>query len=181
MPPLLHILGGQNHGKTTLIVALVEELSRRGFRVGTIKHSSHAHDLDTPGKDSHRHRQAGAEPAAILTPGMGAVFFRVVPGEDVFSTIDSLYSACDLVLVEGHLDRPGPRVEVWRAAVGTPPLLTTRADIVGLVTDDPIAVRVPTWSRSNVPLLAERLLEQLNLSSAAGVSGERAITPRGGA
>ena len=53
-----------DRGKTTLLIELVEELTRRGVRVGTIKHSSHSHELDTPGKDSFRHRQAGATPAA---------------------------------------------------------------------------------------------------------------------
>ena len=69
----IHIIGRKNHGKTQLVVELVEEFSLRGLRVGTIKHTHHDHELDTPGKDSHRHRSAGAavvviDSAASLVP-----------------------------------------------------------------------------------------------------------------
>ena len=60
----VHILGRKNHGKTTLVVELVEYLTARGMHVGTIKHTHHAHELDTPGKDSHRHGEAGASVAS---------------------------------------------------------------------------------------------------------------------
>ncbi|MDC0936360.1 molybdopterin-guanine dinucleotide biosynthesis protein MobB, partial [Pirellulales bacterium] len=65
--PRVHIVGRKNHGKTTLIVELIGELRGRGLRVAAIKHTSHAHDLDTPGKDSHRHGEAGAAVVGILS------------------------------------------------------------------------------------------------------------------
>ncbi len=68
----LHVIGGKNHGKTTLVVDLIAELTSRGFRVGSIKHTHHEHELDIPGKDSHRHRSAGACKAAILSRSMSA-------------------------------------------------------------------------------------------------------------
>jgi len=73
-PARVHFIGRQNHGKTTLIVDLVAALATRGLRVGTIKHTGHAHAVDVPGKDSDRHRQAGASPAAFVTPRDVAVF-----------------------------------------------------------------------------------------------------------
>jgi molybdopterin-guanine dinucleotide biosynthesis protein MobB len=60
----LHIIGGKNHGKTMLVVELVQEFARRGIPVGTIKHTHHHHEVDVPGKDSHRHRLAGAAAAS---------------------------------------------------------------------------------------------------------------------
>ncbi|MCA9266810.1 MAG: molybdopterin-guanine dinucleotide biosynthesis protein B, partial [Planctomycetales bacterium] len=66
----LHLIGRKNHGKTRLIVDLVEELTSRGLRVGTIKHTHHRHELDTPGKDSYQHRTAGAAVVGILSRSM---------------------------------------------------------------------------------------------------------------
>ena len=70
----LHIVGRKNSGKTTLIVDLVQLLTKNGCRVGTIKHTHHHHELDTPGKDSHRHREAGAELVGVVSRSMTAVF-----------------------------------------------------------------------------------------------------------
>ena len=70
----IHIVGRKNSGKTTLVADLVAHLTANGHRVGTIKHTHHQHELDTPGKDSHRHREAGAAVVGILCPGMTAVF-----------------------------------------------------------------------------------------------------------
>jgi molybdopterin-guanine dinucleotide biosynthesis protein MobB len=75
----LHVIGGKNHGKTTLVVELVKEFSRRGISVGTIKHTHHQHELDVPGKDSYRHRMAGAAAVGILSPSMSALFFLCHP------------------------------------------------------------------------------------------------------
>ncbi len=152
----LHIVGGKNHGKTTLIVDLLGELTGRGLRVGTIKHTSHTHDLDTPGSDSYRHRQAGAAPAAIVTSNLVGVFFpRPI---DFYQQLAPLLKGCDVVLVEGHLDRAGPKIEVWRQSLGTPCLAAHRKDILALVTDDPIGVDVPVWPRSDLGSLADRLM-----------------------
>jgi len=69
----IHIVGRKNHGKTTLMVDLIEEFTRRGLRVGSMKHSIHVHELDQPGKDSYRHRHAGADPSAVVTRDMVCV------------------------------------------------------------------------------------------------------------
>ncbi len=154
---LLHIVGRKNHGKTTLVVDLVAEFCRRGLRVGTIKHSSHPHDLDTPGTDSYRHRQAGALASAIVTPQLLGVFVRRCE-RDFYPRIAPLYDRCDLVLVEGDMEHAAPKIEVWRAGLGTTPLAAERSDILALVTDDPVEVRIPIWARSDVAGLADRIL-----------------------
>ena len=119
----VHVIGRKNSGKTSLIVHLVEYLNSQGVRVGTIKHTHHQHELDTPGKDSHRHRQAGAGAVGILSPAVSAVFLPAQEPDDLFryQQIAPLFSDCSLVLVEGHSATSGPRVEVWRAETGPGP------------------------------------------------------------
>lgn len=110
----IHIVGRKNHGKTTLVVELVREFCRRGIRVGTIKHSRHVHELDTPGKDSHRHRAAGGQPAAILTGDSVGVFLSR-DGRNEYERLEPLFADCQIVLVEGDIEAGGVKVEVWRA------------------------------------------------------------------
>lgn len=156
---LLHIVGRKNHGKTTLVVELVRQLRRQGVALGTIKHSSHAHELDTPGKDSHAHRQAGASPAAIVAESLIAVFQPRREGVDPYAALAPMFADCSLVLVEGHLEGPGPKIEVWRQAVGGACLAQSRHDIIAVVSDDPVEAGVPAWPRSDVAALAQRILE----------------------
>ncbi len=154
----IHIVGRQNHGKTTLVVELVEELTRRGVRPGTIKHSSHSHELDTPGKDSFRHRQAGATPAAIISKDLIGVYLPRADGVDFYDCLAGMFAGCDLVLVEGQLDGPGKKIEVWRESVGGSPLAGERGDIAAVVSDDSLSLDVPVWARSNLVGLADRVL-----------------------
>lgn len=153
------LVGSRGHGKTTLMVELIAEFVRSGLAVGSIKHSGHSHELDTTGKDSHRHREAGARPAGIITDGLAGVFLPLSPADDPFARIESMFAGCDLVLIEGFKNGPYPKVEVFRAAAGGRPLALDDEAISAVVSDDPLSVRAPVWPRSNVPELATRLLE----------------------
>jgi molybdopterin-guanine dinucleotide biosynthesis protein B len=135
----VHIVGGKNSGKTTLVVELVARLTEQGYRVGTIKHTHHEHELDTPGKDSHRHRLAGAATVGILSPLLNAVY--VVPQQEHdsperYEELAALFDDCDLVLVEGHLRALAPKLEVWRAVNDRAPLALNEPSIQLIVTDD---------------------------------------------
>jgi molybdopterin-guanine dinucleotide biosynthesis protein B len=152
----VHVVGRKNHGKTTLVVALVEEFCRRGVRVGTIKHSPHVHDLDTPGKDSHRHRQAGGQPAAVVTHNLIGVFLRR-GDECAYERLTPLYADCDMVIIEGNIDAPGAKIEVWRAGAGGGCLAAERTGIMAVVSDDQPAVQVPVWPRHDIAGLADRV------------------------
>jgi molybdopterin-guanine dinucleotide biosynthesis protein B len=156
--PLVHVVGRRNHGKTTLLVEVIAELRGRGVAVGSIKHSGHAHELDQPGKDTFRHRAAGAAPSAIVTPTLLGCFAPRMADEDCYARLAPLFGGCALVLVEGHIDGPGPHVEVFRAAVGSEPLARARREIVAVITDDPLHIDRPLWPRSDVPRLADALL-----------------------
>lgn len=166
----IHIIGGKNHGKTTLVADLVRELTGRGMRVGTIKHTHHHHELDTPGKDSHLHRQAGASAVGILSPQLDALFLtNADPANDApvakearYQRLLSAMAGCDLVIVEGDTQTSAPQLEVWRAVQGTAPLCRAEASrILAVVTDDPIDVNIPVLPRRDVPALADWILDRL--------------------
>jgi molybdopterin-guanine dinucleotide biosynthesis protein B len=162
----IHILGRKNHGKTTLLVELVEHLTARGYRVGTIKHTHHAHELDTPGKDSHRHRAAGASVSAILSRSLNAVFWppelTTNDGQDTtanrYAAFEPHFAGCDLVLVEGDTTCEGTKIEVWRQAVGSEPMALSDPQVRAVVTDDPLDVAVPCVPRGELRAIAATVL-----------------------
>lgn len=163
MPTRIHIVGRKNSGKTTLVCDLVAELTRRGLRVATIKHTHHRHELDTPGKDSHKHREAGAAAVGILTPQMTAAFIpmdREEMGAHRYAAFESIFADFDLILVEGDLQTNAPRVEVWRSTVSERPYAADDAKIIAVVSDEsPPNVACPVWPRANIAGLAERIIE----------------------
>lgn len=155
---IVHIVGRARNGKTALIADLVREITRRGLKAGTLKHSGHDHELDTPGKDSYLHRQSGAIPAAVATTSQIAVYLPRAPGENPFSRLSPLFADCDIILVEGYINGPGRKIEVWRVSEGTEPLFRERDDILAVVTDDPLDTTLPVRPRADVAALADFLL-----------------------
>lgn len=160
----IHVIGRKNHGKTQLVVDLVEECTSRGLRVGTVKHTHHRHELDTPGKDSHRHRTAGAAAVGIVSQSMSAVFIPVeqcLEKEDRYASLAAVFSECDVVIVEGDSQAKAPKIEVWRAAVGSEPLAVQDKSILAVITDDPLEIDVPIRPRKDVQLLANWIVESV--------------------
>ncbi len=111
-PPLIAVTGFQDSGKTAAVEAIVGELRRRGYRVGTFKHCHDGYDIDRPGKDSWRHRQAGAVRTALTSPGGLALLGEPLPAEDLHSLAARLFPDVDLVLAEGYHWLPLPRIEI---------------------------------------------------------------------
>jgi molybdopterin-guanine dinucleotide biosynthesis adapter protein len=161
--PRLHIVGLKNAGKTTLCVELAEELGRRGYRIGAVKHSPHAHPLDVPGKDSWRHREAGATPTAFVTGAGAALFFDPPAHGDVYTMIAPFYQDCDLILVEGDLHGEGLKVEVWRNSLGLPPLSRRYPGIYAVISDDRLPVHATRWPRSKLNAIAEGVVDLLSM------------------
>lgn len=168
----LHIIGHKNSGKTTLIVDLVTAFTRLGYRVGTIKHTHHHHELDTPGKDSHRHREAGSVAVGILSKGMNAIFWPQTdnrtssdqPDSRKYLQFDSMMNDCDIVLVEGDSKTNATRIEVFRAVNGTEPMAASDDTIHAVVTDDNLKIAVPLWKRGEVAELVRQIEILLNLA-----------------
>lgn len=162
-PARIHIVGRKNSGKTTLVCDLVRQLNSRGIKVATVKHTHHDHELDTPGKDSHKHRQAGAAAVGILSPQMTAMFIpsdREAISDQRYDRFETLFADCRLILVEGDLQATAPRIEVWRTAVSERPYAVDDATIRAIISDDVVSsVDCPVWSRSKLGDIADRLLE----------------------
>jgi len=156
---IIHIIGRQKNGKTTLIIDLIIEMKKHGIRIGTLKHSSHSYELDTPGKDSFLHRKAGSVPTAIATRDQMAIFLPREPHENPFDKMAPLFSDTDLILVEGYAGGPGKKVEVWRKAAGTEPMILEQDGIEAIITDDAIQTDRPVWPRKDIAGLADHILE----------------------
>jgi len=109
----LGVVGEKNSGKTTLIEALVRTLAERGYSVATIKHTSHRHTFDQPGKDSHRHRQAGAGMTLAVSGSELALFAGADDGRRR-KLLEIMASAFDLCLVEGDRSGSRPKLMVTR-------------------------------------------------------------------
>jgi molybdopterin-guanine dinucleotide biosynthesis protein B len=133
---LIGFAGWSGAGKTTLIVKLIPEFKRRGFSVSTIKHAHHNFDLDQPGKDSYEHRAAGAEEVLVASANRVALM-RELRGkpEPSLAELLRLLKPVDLVLIEGFKRDRLPKIEIFRAANGKPPIYPNDRDIVALIGD----------------------------------------------
>jgi molybdopterin-guanine dinucleotide biosynthesis adapter protein len=143
------LAGWSGSGKTTLMTALIPEMVARGVSVSTVKHAHHAFDLDQPGKDSWRHREAGAREVMVGSRLRWALQHELRGA--VEPTLDELLarmSAVDLILVEGFKLHPHPKIEVWRPAVGRPALYPEDPFVVALASDE----RLPDLPLPQLPL-----------------------------
>jgi len=143
IPPIVSIVGRSNSGKTTLIEKLIPELKRRGYRIGTIKHTHHAPDIDRPGKDSSRHSAAGADTVMLASPGRVAMI-KQTDAEGI-DALAGYFNDVDLLMTEGYKREPKPKIEVVRAAMGTELLCRNDPCLVAVATDAPITVGVPVF------------------------------------
>ena len=153
---LLGITGWSGSGKTTLLTALIPLLAARGRRVSTVKHAHHDFDLDQPGKDSWRHRAAGAHEVMIATSRRWALLHENTDAEPDLAALLARLAPVDLVLVEGFRASPHPKIEVHRPALGKPPIWPGRADIVAVATDGALQhCTVPQLGLSNPGAIAD--------------------------
>lgn len=131
--------GYSGSGKTTLVEALVQRLVRDGVRVSVLKHAHHRFDIDHPGKDTWRHREAGAYEVLAASDGLIALQRRVRPPQElgVAELLAMLDPRADWVLVEGFKHAPLPKIEVWRASTGRPVCYPDDPRICAIATDSP--------------------------------------------
>ena len=157
MPPIISIVGKSQSGKTTLIEKLIPELKNRGYKIGTVKHAYHAFDMDKPGKDSWRHKAAGADTVIVASPGKIAII-KDEPS-DSLNAFEKYLDDMDLVITEGFKRKNRPKIEVLRAARNDAPLCRDNQDLIALVTDTDIDLGVPLFGLDDIEALAD-LIEQ---------------------
>jgi molybdopterin-guanine dinucleotide biosynthesis protein B len=157
---VLGIAGWSGSGKTTLITKLIPQLASRGIRVATLKHAHHAFDVDTPGKDSYEHRKAGACEVIVSSARRWVQMHEVGDGaEATLAQLLARLSACDLVLVEGFKTERHPKIEVFRRAVGKPPLHPEDPRIVAIASDERFpGAGIPFVDINDVAAVAEMIL-----------------------
>ncbi|TPN57412.1 MULTISPECIES: molybdopterin-guanine dinucleotide biosynthesis protein B [unclassified Mesorhizobium] len=152
------ITGWKNSGKTTLTEKLVAELVRRGWKVSTVKHAHHDFDIDKPGTDSFRHRQAGATEVAIVSGNRWALMHEL-RGEDEppLDGILSRLAPCDIVLVEGYKRESHRKIETRRLeAKDRTPLSADDPNIVAVAADFAIADKsLPAFDLDDVESIAD--------------------------
>ena len=158
---VLGIVGWSGSGKTTLLVKLIPLLVHRGLRIATLKHAHHAFDVDQPGKDSYEHRKAGASEVIVSSARRWVQMHEI--GDGAEATLgDHLrrVSPCDLVLIEGYKSGGHPKLEVFRAATGKPPLYPTDKGIVAVASDQPMpGLQIPRVDLNDIGAVAELILK----------------------
>ncbi len=163
---LFGIAGWSGSGKTTLIERLVPALRARGLRVSTIKHAHHGLEVDRPGKDSFRHREAGAEEVLVLSGQRWALMRERAAGEpepDLFAVARRL-APVDLVLVEGFKHAELDKIEVWRAATGQPLRAPDDGHVVAVAADPRIDVAGrPCFALDDVDAIATFVVRHTGL------------------
>lgn len=155
--------GYSGSGKTTLIEQLIPRFVLRGLRVSLVKHAHHLFDIDKPGKDSYRHREAGAS-EVLITSDQRWVLMHELRGEPEPTLHQQLerFSPCDLVLVEGYKHAAIPKLEVHRPVLGRPLLYPADPNIVGIAADAPIAAPLPVLDLDSPDEIVDFILASLD-------------------
>lgn len=165
-PPLVGIVGWKNSGKTTLAVRLIEEFTRRGLRVSSVKHAHHAFQIDDGETDSARHRRAGSGQVAIVSAERWAIVteLREAPEPDFRDVIAKL-APCDLIIVEGYKSHPIPKIEARRLQSRERlPLSKEDQNVFAVAADHPVSGEsVPVLALDDIAGIADLIAQRLEL------------------
>jgi molybdopterin-guanine dinucleotide biosynthesis protein B len=160
------LAGWSGSGKTTLLTLLIPEIVRRGLTVSTIKHAHHEFDIDKPGKDSWRHRQAGASEVMVASSRRFALMheLRDAPEPSLDALITRM-APVDVLLVEGFKAHPHAKLEVYRPSVGKPFLYPNDPHIVAIASDGALEAPLPVLDLADVDSIADLILGEPGLGA----------------
>jgi molybdopterin-guanine dinucleotide biosynthesis adapter protein len=157
---VIGLAGWSGAGKTTLLTRAIPHFLRQGLRVSVIKHAHHKFDIDTPGKDSWRHREAGAEEVLVSSGARWALMHELRGDrEPALPELLAKLSPVDLVVVEGYKADSHRKIEVHRAVNGKPLLFPNDPAIVGIASDVDVATALPTVHLDDIPAVAAMMLD----------------------
>jgi molybdopterin-guanine dinucleotide biosynthesis protein MobB len=157
--PVICIIGESGSGKTTLLEKLIPELKRRGYRVATVKHHSHAgFDIDHPGKDSYRHAQAGSDHIVIAAPDKIASYRRVEKEPTLDEIVSEIHDVA-IILVEGYKQAGKPSIEIIRGDLGARPLGRTE-QLFAIASNVSFNAPVPVFDLNDVKGMVEAIADK---------------------
>jgi molybdopterin-guanine dinucleotide biosynthesis adapter protein len=164
---VIGVAGFKNAGKTTLVEKLVQHLSRLGYKVSTIKHAHHSFDIDHEGRDSFRHRKAGASQVAVISKERTAIIHEL-RGEQppTLEQVLAQLQPCDLVIVEGYKRDSHDKIEVRNLELNHPALAGDDPTVVAIAANGMVTnASVPVFDRDDVTALANFILAHSGLVS----------------
>lgn len=171
IPPVVSIVGYSGSGKTTLIEKLILALKRRGFKVGTIKHDVHGFEMDRPGKDSWRHKQAGALTTIITSPRQIGMVMDVDHDHHPLELLP-LMSGMDIVIVEGFKKANLAKIEVFRPENNKPPACRNDSNLIAVVSNTSLNWGVPEYMVDDIEMLTDLVIRKFDLNDTAKRSYE---------
>lgn len=159
------VVGWKNAGKTTLVERLVTEFTARGFTVSTVKHTHHMVDVDRPGKDSHRHRQAGARQVMLASSRRWALMteLRGEPERPLAELLTHL-EPVDIVIIEGYKRDRHPKIEAWREETGNELIAPGDPTVRAVASNDSPPVDCPVIGLDDIPAIADFILNDLGMA-----------------
>ncbi|WP_347312307.1 molybdopterin-guanine dinucleotide biosynthesis protein B [Defluviimonas sp. SAOS-178_SWC] len=159
------VTGWKNSGKTHLVERLVTEITGRGFSVSTVKHAHHATEIDHPGRDSFRHREAGAREVLVASPARWALMHELRGAEEpALAELLEKLSPVDLVLIEGYKRESHPKVETHRAATGRPLLAPDNPTVRAVASDSAHpGLALPVLDLDDTGAIADFILGEVGL------------------
>jgi molybdopterin-guanine dinucleotide biosynthesis protein B len=158
------VTGWKNSGKTGLMERLVGNMKGRGFSVSTIKHAHHSFDVDHPGKDSHRHRVAGAQEVLLASSLRFALMHEIGDGQEPsLAELMTKLAPVDIVLIEGYKTDLHPKIEVHRSQTGQPLIAPNDATIRAIASNADITLDRPVFDLDDTRSISEFILAEVGL------------------
>ncbi len=158
------VVGWKNAGKTGLMERLVAEITGRGFSVSTVKHAHHTFDVDHPGKDSHRHRIAGAREVLLTSRNRFALMHELRDeAEPELAELLGHLAPVDLVLIEGYKRDAHPKVEAHRGETGNPLIAPADPTVRAVASDVPLTLDRPVFNLNDTRAIADFILAEVGL------------------
>ena len=170
LPPIFGLAGWSGSGKTTLCAKLIENFSKIGINVGTLKHAHHKFDIDKPGKDSYNLRKAGARPMIISSKERFALVQENDNEEEksLFEMLEifakSPLNKCDVIIVEGYKNEKIPKLEVFRRVIGKTLLHKDDANIFAIASDEKLNTDIPSLDLNNISSITDLLIKKFEIA-----------------
>lgn len=163
--PVVSFVGSSGSGKTTFLEQIIPLFIDTGYKIGAIKHDAHKFEIDKPGKDSYRLKQAGAETVCISSAEKLALIQSCKNEYTVEELILKFFGNVDLVLTEGYKKSDLPKLEIYRSANNKPPLNFTNKELIGVISDDNPDVDVKLFSFAEKENVVQHILSLISEAS----------------